>query len=312
MDSSGLSPLVLESMIYLTSHLTYRESEKALELQGIKLSSSTCEEKHHRYAEHYESLSKGELEALSQESLKACGSQTWVVEIDGTMVIEKDKPEKGQTEGREVKLTALFPLDKPEERNYISQAGDLERFSTLNHGLQRHIAMQQDDKLIGIADAAPWIDNLFDELGVDVRILDVFHATEYLDVVMKALGWDDEKRSAERASWCRGDVNARVWLQHYLPTPNIWLDWDDIAKNALHYLDQRLDQMDYADFKALDYPIGSGVIEGAAKSVIGSRMKRSGMRWSHDGINRMASLRTHFASHQSIATFHHVRVAAFP
>ncbi len=302
-------------MVYLTSHLTYRESEKALALQGIKLSSSTCEEKHHCYAECYESLSKNELEDLSEEQLKAGSSQTgqtWVVEIDGTMVIEKDKPIKGQAEGREVKLTALFPLDKPEQCNYISQAGDLERFATLNHGLQRHVAMHQDDKLIGIADAAPWIDHLFADLGVDVRILDVFHATEYLDIVMKALGWDDGKRCAERASWYRGDINARVWLQHYLPDPNIWLDWDADAKNALHYLDQRLDQMDYADFKALGYPIGSGVIEGAAKSVIGSRMKRSGMRWSHDGINRMATIRTHFASNNPISDFHYVRFAAFP
>ena len=70
--------------------------------------------------------------------------------------------------------------------------------------------------------------------------------------------------------------------------------------------------MDYADFKALGYPIGSGVIEGAAKSIIGSRMKRSGMRWSHDGINRMATLRTHFASSDPISDFHHVRFAAFP
>jgi hypothetical protein len=41
--------------------------------------------------------------------------------------------------------------------------------------------------------------------------LDVYHATLYLDKVMLALGWDVEKRRAERCSWLRGDINAKVW-----------------------------------------------------------------------------------------------------
>ena len=70
-----------------------------------------------------------------------------------------------------------------------------------------------------MADGAPWIDNLFDELGVEVRILDVIHATQYLDIIMKAMGWNKEKRTAERASWLRADLNTRVWLRNYLPEP---------------------------------------------------------------------------------------------
>ena len=314
MDGSGMSPSVLETILYLGSHLTYRESQEVLRLQGISLSTACCETKHHRYAEHYEDLSKTKLKALSQEPLNLSDSdrETWVIEIDGTMVMERDKPVKGQCEGREVKLTALFSLAEPEQRNYISQAGDLESFASLNHGLQRHVNMHQNDKLIGLADGAPWIDNLFDDLGVSLRILDVFHATQYLDIVMQAMDWTADKRSAERASWCRGDINASVWLEYYLPEPHVWLTWNDDAQNALRYLEKRLDQMNYAHFKEQGYPIGSGVIEGAAKSIIASRMKRSGMRWSHSGINRMASLRTHFASHKSIHVFDDVRFIAFP
>lgn len=314
MDGSGMSPSVLKTVVYLGSHLTYRESQEVLALQGINLSSACCEKKHHGYTEQYETLSKSELEKLAQEPLNESGndSQTWVIEIDGTMVMERDKPDKGQCEGREVKLAALFPLNEPQQCNYISQAGDLERFSMLNHGLQRHVTMQQNDKLIGLADGALWIDNLFDELGIDLRILDVFHATQYLEIIMQAMGWDADKRNAERASWCRGDINARAWLRHYLPEPQIWLLWSDDAQNALRYLEKRLDQMDYADFREQEYPIGSGVIEGAAKSIIATRMKRSGMRWSSSGINRMATIRTHFASYDPILDFDDVRFVAFP
>jgi hypothetical protein len=70
--------------------------------------------------------------------------------------------------------------------------------------------------------------------------------------------------------------------------------------------------MDYHDFKQQGYPLGSGVIEGAANSVIAARMRRSGMRWSYSGINRMATLRVEFASAQPILDFDNVRLLAFP
>ena len=172
--------------------------------------------------------------------------------------------------------------------------------------------MQQRDTLIGLADGSAWIDHLFEDLGVTVRILDVYHATLYLDKVMLALGWDDEKRTAERCSWLRGDINANVWLNHYIPQdPEVWLTWSDEAQVALAYLDKRLQQMNYFDFKELGYPIGSGQIEGANKSVIGARMKRGGMRWSHEGINRMAILRSQQCSAKPFLDFHITRLLAF-
>jgi hypothetical protein len=80
----------------------------------------------------------------------------------------------------------------------------------------------------------------------------------------------------------------------------------------LQYLETRLDQMDYFDFKQRGYPLGSGQIEGANKSVIGARMKRGGMRWSYDGINRMAMLRSEQCSFQPVTDFQQTRLLAFP
>lgn len=185
--------------------------------------------------------------------------------------------------------------------------------------------MRREDTLIGVADGAPWIDNLFDQLGVEQRILDVYHATCYLDTVMLALGWNDEQRLAHRCSWQRGDINARVWLRHYLPDPELWLAWEPQVLTALRYLEARLNQTDYFDFKAKGYPkvpskagIGSGQIEGANKSVIGARMKHggkvpgaAGMRWSFEGINRMATLRSNQCSAKPFLDFHTTRLLAF-
>lgn len=313
LDSSGLSPRTLERVLDLSIRLPFRESQAALVIQGIELEVSHCERLTQEYGITFQEQVYQSFQELAEQPLARSQQQGGikVVQADGVIVLEKDKPSKGLCEGREIKQMLIYPLEKPKER-YSIATSDSEHFQTLAHGLLRHAQVQQDDVLIGVADGSAWIDNLFENLGVQVRILDVYHATSYLDNIMIALGWDDERRLAERCSWLRGDINAKVWLNHFVPqNPDVWMNWSPEAQTALSYLDKRLDQMNYADFKHLGYPIGSGQIEGANKSVIGARMKRGGMRWSHHGINRMAILRSQQWSAKPFLDFHSTRLLAF-
>lgn len=50
--------------------------------------------------------------------------------------------------------------------------------------------------------------------------------------------------------------------------------------------------MQYADYIEKGWPIGSGVIETACKSVVKQRMCRSGQRWSIKGGQAILNLRT--------------------
>jgi hypothetical protein len=311
LDSSGLSPKALERLLDLCIRLPYREAQAALEIQGLELEVSHCERLSQAYGACSETLAEQYFTALEQEALTQGAAEVKVVQADGVYVLEKDKPVKGQCEGREVKQMLVYPLNRPQQRSSIAVAKGTAAFSPLAHGFMRHVNLKQGDFLIGIADGAAWIDSLFAELGVDLRILDVYHATSYLDQVMLTMGWDEDRRLAHRCSWQRGDINARVWLKHYLPQPEVWLTWNEAAQTALHYLETRLDMMDYFDFKAKGYPIGSGQIEGANKSVIGARMKRSGMRWSKQGINRMATMRSNQCSHKPFLDFHTTRLLTF-
>jgi hypothetical protein len=52
------------------------------------------------------------------------------------------------------------------------------------------------------------------------------------------------------------------------------------------------DRMRYAGLKRLGIPMGSGVTEGACKSLITARTKRSGQRWQHRGIESVLALRS--------------------
>jgi hypothetical protein len=49
-------------------------------------------------------------------------------------------------------------------------------------------------------------------------------------------------------------------------------------------------RMDYAAFRHAGYPTGSGTIESACKTVVQTRMKCAGMRWSRADTPAMLTL----------------------
>ena len=62
-------------------------------------------------------------------------------------------------------------------------------------------------------------------------------------------------------------------------------------QSVYRYLTTNRDRMWYGDYLAAGYPIGSGVIEGACKHVIGDRMCGAGMSWETEGAQPMLDLR---------------------
>ena len=60
---------------------------------------------------------------------------------------------------------------------------------------------------------------------------------------------------------------------------------------AYRYLRDRMCYMDYASYRRLGIPLGSGVTEAACKTVYTQRLKLSGMRWQKSGAQRILQLR---------------------
>jgi hypothetical protein len=54
--------------------------------------------------------------------------------------------------------------------------------------------------------------------------------------------------------------------------------------------------MDYPQYQANGWLIGSGHVEAACKTVVGQRLKGSGMRWSAEGADAVCHLRALFKS----------------
>lgn len=240
----------------------------------------------------------------------ACGdrSRLMVLEVDGVRVLGRAC--EGRCEGIEIKTAVVHPVSTPSERSMIADEGKAERFTEQVSGLLRQAEVHKTDQLVGVSDGAPWIEGLFEALTIP-QVIDVYHACNYLDTLMQELGWSETERQQTRRSWQRGEVNAGDWLDEYVPRREVRGHWSQEAHTALNYLEERATRMHYRDYKARGWPIGSGQVEGMNKSVIGKRMKQSGMQWSREGAGRMAALRAQRCSKKPIASHHTIRHRAF-
>lgn len=63
------------------------------------------------------------------------------------------------------------------------------------------------------------------------------------------------------------------------------------ARKEINYFKNNKHRMKYADFRKQNLFVGSGVVEAGCKTIIGKRLKQSGMEWSVRGANAIIALR---------------------
>lgn len=61
---------------------------------------------------------------------------------------------------------------------------------------------------------------------------------------------------------------------------------------VINYFDNNRQYMQYDDYLAKGYPIGSGVVEGTCRHLVRDRMEGTGMRWELDGAQAMLDTRS--------------------
>jgi len=70
------------------------------------------------------------------------------------------------------------------------------------------------------------------------------------------------------------------------------------VRNQAEYFERNAQRMRYPAFRAQALFVGSGVVEAGCKTVIGARLKRSGMFWTVRGANAIIALRCSRLSHR--------------
>lgn len=128
-------------------------------------------------------------------------------------------------------------------------------------------------------------------------IIDIFHVRERLWGVAHCLEKDGSQAAEDRVThWLRmllnGNVDCVRGLFSRLLNQKTWRPCkQQKIKEAINYLKVNRDAMKYDQYLARGFPIGSGVIEGACKHLIGDRFCGSGMRWEHLSAQSLLHLR---------------------
>ena len=72
----------------------------------------------------------------------------------------------------------------------------------------------------------------------------------------------------------------------------------DVLERGIGYFENNKDRMRYNEFRRQGLFVGSGVVEAGCRTVIGQRLKQSGMHWTVKGANSIIALRCCFLSNR--------------
>lgn len=131
-------------------------------------------------------------------------------------------------------------------------------------------------------------------------ILDFFHVAEHLSRAAEAIfGKKQDKAARWYAKYKallledeNGLESLLRSLRYYRKPLRAGTERRLVVDRAMRYFRSNRERMRYAEFRARGLPIGSGVVEAACKTIVGARLKRSGMRWSLEGGQHVLNLRT--------------------
>jgi len=236
------------------------------------------------------------------------------VQMDGTgiPVVKKETVGRpGKRDGqpahtREVKLGCVFTqtrwdekgfaLRDPDSTTYTGAIETAEEFGKriYREALQR--GWSRARKKVVIGDGAEWIWNLVAEHFPGAReIVDLYHARQHLWTVARQLYPQEE---VQQKAWMKvhqkrlldkGKIEKLVSKLHSIATTNPQLA-EKIRTEAV-YFERNAERMRYPRFRRQHLFVGSGVIEAGCKTVVGSRLKQSGMFWTVRGANAILALR---------------------
>lgn len=153
--------------------------------------------------------------------------------------------------------------------------------------------------VVVLGDGADWIwryaARFLAVAGVEVvEIVDVYHAFEHLWTVANAVfgtgtaqaaGWVEPLKRRLLQEGASAVLAALAEL-----VANDELATDEVRK-ATAYFTEHAARMDYPRFLARQFPIGSGAVESACKTLVEARQKGAGMRWSRTGAQAIVTLR---------------------
>jgi hypothetical protein len=244
------------------------------------------------------------------------------VEMDGVMArlrrgsvpMEAHEQQREGDAYREVKVGAVFVgepgpersdlvpgvlIDRPVSIKYVARRTTAEEFAPQLYALARHHGLSRARQIVILGDGAKWIWNLAEEqFPGALQIVDEYHAREHVwDVARAAFAAEPDLRD----SWAQAAIDhlsegkveqviaAIEQLPPLAPEPG---KTRSLRETEADYFRTNMSRMRYPVFRAQGIHLGSGIAEAACKTVVATRTKRSGMRWTPQGLDAILALRT--------------------
>jgi len=308
-ERTGFSPGLRRFMARAGSRTSFADAEEDLRVYaGVNVDRRDIERVAEQVGQQVESWMVRENRSCQQ---CACGDADdipmFYISLDGTGIpvrkseVEgrRGKAEDGKAKTREVKLGCVFTQAKVDDKGYAvrdegstSYVGAIEhaklfgqrlRFEAVRRGYHR--ARQ----VVAISDGAAYNKTIIQEqFPRATHIIDLYHAREHLHKLMKALAVESDEQSKWLKDLDRGHIRTIITRAHSRPCPEtavetLRIETEYFAKNA--------NSMRYQKFRNRGYFVGSGVIEAGCRTLVGQRLKKSGMFWSVAGANAILALR---------------------
>jgi hypothetical protein len=247
----------------------------------------------------------------------AKGRRVAYVTLDATGTRQQG-PHGSKAEGRMAYVAGLYnPYPAAEWRRppgppppglqarYLSGLYPLEQLGPLLRRQAAHVGMDEAEVWVGLTDGgnglAEFLRTNFNRADL-VLILDFWHAASYLEELARALHPQDEAAAAQQAEeWCSllkqegGAVTLAVLENGPWPArqPAALREQREKVRS---YFRNNVERMEYPEYLAEGWQIGSGVVESACKTVVGQRLKGAGMRWGVAGAHALCHVRALYRS----------------
>lgn len=207
----------------------------------------------------------------------------------------------GSARTREAKLGCIFtqigvdsegaPQREPDSTTYVGAIESSQLFGWRIYAEAVRRGVEQAQEVIILTDGARYNHTIArTHFPQATHIVDLFHAFEHLSLMAQLL-WGAEAKAPKlwRELLEAGDIGGLVRKAgKKLPPTAVG---KEAMRKALHYFEENAPQMRYAEFVKRELFVGSGVVEAGCRTVIGQRLKQSGMRWSVRGANAIIAVR---------------------
>ena len=229
---------------------------------------------------------------MEEHELKRRGDIYREIKVGATFLAERGRERSELAEG--------VYIDIPQEGSmrYVARRTAKGGFGPLLYALAEARGLSRAQQVVVLGDGAVWIWKLVAEHFPDaVQIVDLYHAEEHVwEVAHAVYGSQSQQACIWAKQACtllaQGKIEELVEAIGKLPTilPAEG-ESRSVPEKAADYFTSNAHRMRYPAFRAQGMHIGSGIAEAACKTVVETRAKRSGMRWTPEGLDAVLPLR---------------------